>query len=279
MKTIVSYLILLLFSVSISAQTVFEGEINYRNFENNSKSVRSLSKGMAYNGARNVKVLVKGNKLHIIDESMHLNTLLLPDEGYAIVYNDLLKRGLKCSFLGYVQTYMSAYGPKTYTPGQTKNYQVKQLEETKTFNDETCEIHKGQLITSVSGSSNPATTNIEVWCSTKYTVDPVYQYYLYGIDVPGIAMKWTIDYQAKIPFVGKMSSYVASEVKSIIPRAIDDSEMQIPSDYELKETDSAFKMLGIYGDTKKYLKKNKMYPGDADADTEVTYKIEEEWDF
>lgn len=278
MKSSILLMFMLLVGMNISAQSIFEGEIAYRNFENHSKTVRRFSKGMAYNGARNVKVLLKGNKMHIIDESMHLNTLVLPDENAVIIYNDLLKRGLKCSYSNYTQTYMSAYSSKPSVVGQTKKYAVRKTGLTKVIKGEQCSQYKGNVTAQVSGVS-PAVTEIEMWCSDRYKTSPTYTYFLNGIEVANLAVKYTTDQHGKIPIFGSMDSFVAAEVKSITPRNVDDSEMQIPADYELKETDSASKMLGIYGDTSKYLKKNKMYPTDADTNTEVTYTIDEEWDF
>ncbi|WP_305115934.1 hypothetical protein [Duncaniella muris] len=278
MKYALTIVLMLLISVAVGAQNQFEGEIDYRNFESHSKTVRKFSKGMAYNGARNVKVLVKGNKIHIIDESMHLNTLLDPDANSVIIYNDLLKKGLKCTYTDYTTTYMSAYGPKPTVNGQTKEYSVVPVNEYKEINGVKCQKYSGKVIAKVNGA-NPATTTVEVWCSNEHPVTPIYDFYLNGLQIPGVAMKWTTDQHGKIPLFGSMDSFVASEVKSITPREVDDSEMQIPTDYELKVTNSPFKMLGIYGDTVKYLKKNKMYPADADKNMDVTYKIEEEWDF
>lgn len=269
---------MLLISVAVSAQDQFEGQIDYRNFESHSKIVRKFSKGMAYNGARDVKVLVKGNKMHIIDESMHLNTLLDPDANTVIIYNDLLKKGLKCTYTDYINTYMSAYGPNPTTEGQTKEYSVAPVSEYKELNGVKCQKYSGKVVAKVEGTS-PTTTTVEVWCSTEHPVDPVYDFYLNGLQIPGVAMKWTTDQHGKLPLLGTLDSFVASEVKSITPRTVDDSEMQIPEDYELKVTNSPFKMMGIYGDTVKYLKKNKTYPADADKDQTVTYQIEEEWDF
>lgn len=278
MKSIIFSVLMLFVSLSTFSQTVFEGEINYRSFENHSKMVRKFSKGMNYNGARNVKVIIKGNKMNILDESLHLNVLLLPDEDCCIIYNDLLKKGLKCSFSNYTLSYMSSFGPKCINSTQTKEYSFEPTGETGTFTGEKCKRYKG-LTKLIVSNMEPSTVTSDVWCATKYKVDPIYQYYLNGLGVPGIAMKWTISSHAKVPIIGKMDTFVATEVKSIIPRKVDDSEMQIPSDYELKETDSAFKMLKIYGETKKYLKANNMYPADAESDTEVTYQIEESWDF
>lgn len=277
MKKISVFWAMLLISIAVFSQT-FEGEINYRNFENHSKTVRKFSKGMAYNGARNVKVLLKGNKMHIFDESMHLNILILPDEDNIVIYNDLLKRGLKCTYSSYKKNYMSAFGPEPTVDGQTKHYNVLPKEEKKTVNGETCTVYSGTVSAQV-GSTAPIVTTIEVYSSDKYNVDPVFNCFMNGIETPGIAMKWTTDQHGKVPFLGSMDSFVASEAKTVTPRTVSDEEMRVPSDCQLKETDSPFKMLGIYSDTQKYLKKNKMYPADADSDANVTYSIESEWDF
>lgn len=264
--------------MAVSAQKPFEGEIQYRNFENHSKTVRKFSKGMSYNGARDVKVIVKGKNVLIKDESLHLNTLLLPDEEEAIVYSDVLKRGLKCTYSDYTRTYMSTYGPNTWAPQQTKEYSVKKTNATKNIDGHKCVQYAGKVITHTP-APEPIVTDVEVWTDTKYKMPEAYLNYLYGIVVDGLVVKCTTDLKSKVPLFGRQDSFVASEMKSVTPRKVDDSEMTVPADYELKETDSPFKMNGIHSDTKKYLKNNKMYPADADADTEVTYKIEEEWDF
>lgn len=280
MKHLLLYAVMLLTgSITAFAQELFEGEINYRNFENHSKATRKLSKGIAYNGARDIKVIIKGYKMRIIDETMHLNTLLLPDEGYVIIYNDLLKRGLQCSYSDYTTTYMSGLGPKPTIAGQSKEYKVDITGEARTLHGHVCGNYKGAITTRADAALSPNVTNVDVWYSTKYKVNPVYNFFLGGLESPGIAMRWTTESHGKVPLFGSIDSFVATEVKSIILREVDESEMQVPSGYELKETDSPFKMLGLLGDTKKYLKKNKMYPTDADVDTDVTYRIDEEWDF
>lgn len=275
--TIISYA----FSLAGYAQSKkhFEGEIVYRNFENHNKLVRKLSKGMAYNGSRTVKVLLKSYNMHIIDESLHIHTLLLPDENKIIVFNDLLKKGQAFSFGTYAESYLSAYSPDPRNiSGQIleNEYSVKKTSKTD-YMGQSCDIYKGQ-ITAKTGAGG-AVCNAEIWVSPQYTIYKSYWYFLNGIQVPGIALKWTTDQHGKVPLLGTMSSYVASEVKEIKERSIADEEMQVPSDCQIVTSDSPFKILRLYKDTRKYLKKNKMYPADAEEDTEVTYKIEEEWDF
>ena len=255
----------------------FEGEMTYRNFENHNNLVRKFSKGMAYNGARDMKIIIKGYNIHIIDETMHMHTLLLPNENKAIIYNDLLKRGQQFPFSEYVDSYLSAFSPNTRQVSTVTipapEYTIVDTGQKKEYKGEECRIFKGQVIANKGGT----TTDVELWVSDKYSIFKCYWYFLNGIQVPGVVMKWTYDLKGKVPMMGKMSSYVASEAKDVIEREVSADEMQVPKGYKIVVSKSPFKVLGLYGDTKKYLKKNKMYPGDED--TEVTYQIDDEWDF
>lgn len=267
-----------LLAVIANAQKAFEGEIKYRNFENHSKQVRKQSRGLQYNGVRNVRVVVKGNKMLLCDESMHLNTLMLPDDDLIIIYNDLMKKGLAYNYSTYKSTYMSALDPNKSVAMGERQYNVGKTTATQTFGKEKCNNYKGTITSSVSSMAK-IDISVDVWTATKYKMPDAYRCYLYGLDVPGIAMKWTFNQQAKVPIIGRMDSFVASEVKELIPRAVSDSELSVPDDVTITETDSAGKLLSIYKDTRNYLKSQNMYPGDADADTDVTYSIEEEWNF
>ena len=110
MRKITAIFTFLLTALTGSAQNkYFEGELVYNNFENHSKIVLKLSKGMAYNGKRTVRVLMKGSVVHIIDEVLHFHTLLVPEENKAIIFNDFLKRGQQFPYNEYVKTYLSQY--------------------------------------------------------------------------------------------------------------------------------------------------------------------------
>ena len=254
----------------------FEGEIAYRNFENHNKLVLKLSKGMAYNGARDVKILMKGANMHIIDESLHMHTLLLPEENKAVIYNDLLKRGQEFPFNAYVNTYLSALSPNDRViNGMTipASSTVGNSGNVKEYMDQSCDIYSGKI----SANNGGVTTDVELWISPNYSIYKSYWAFLNGIEVPGIALKWVLDQKGSVPILGKMSSYIASEVKELTERPIADEEMQVPADYNIVASTSPFKVLGLYKDMKKYLTKNKMYP--TQQESVVTYKIDDEWEF
>lgn len=257
----------------------FEGEIVYRNFENHSKMVRRFSSGMAYNGARTVRVIMKGSNMHIIDESLQMHTLLLPEQSKVILYSDCLERGMEFSFGTYVNNYMMSCSPEPrYVSGvkQENKYSMNKVSQGE-FNGEICDIYKVDVEAIL--QAGETIHQAELWVSSKYDVYKCYWYFLNGIEVPGIVLKRTLETNGKVPIFGKMNSFVASEVKEIKERAVSDDEMCVPENYDIKVSDSPFKVVGLMKDTKKYLKKKKMYPGDADKDLEVTYKIDEEWDF
>ena len=254
----------------------FEGDIIYRNFENHNKTVIKFSSGMAYNGSRTVRVIMKGYNIHIIDESMHMHTLLLPNEDKAIIFNDLLKKGQQFPFAEYVNNYLTALSPNDRVVSGTTISSKSTISDTgikKDYMGQTCSVYKGQVISN-NGSS---TSEVELWVSSKFDIYKSYWYFLNDIQVPGIALKWTYDTKGKIPLFGQMSSYVASEAKEINERIVADEEMQVPENYDIVVSKSPFKVLSLYRAAKKYLIKNNQYP--TQLETDVTYKIEDEWDF
>ena len=254
----------------------FEGDMLYRNFENHNKAVMNLSKGMAYNGARTVRIIMKGYNIHIIDEVLHIHILLLPDENKAIIYNDLLKKGQEFPFWLYVNTYIAVFSPEARVIAHNitlpaPKYTIASTGEKKEYMGQTCDIYKGQVIVS------HGATDVELWVSSKHSIYKSYWYFLNGIQVPGIVLKWTYDQKADIPLIGKLASFVASEVKEINERIVANDEMQVPSDIKIVVSESPFKVVSLYKETVKYLTKNKMFPNQQE--TEVTFRIEEDWDF
>lgn len=261
-------LMLLCFALMAGAQDkFFEGELVYDNFENHSKIVLKLSKGMAYNGKRTVRVLMKGSVVHIIDEVLHFHTLLVPDEKKAIIFSDFLKRGQQFPYDEYVKTYLSQY---SISKNKVKGTFAK-TGETEQVLDHTCDLLKGKV------SASSVKTDIEAWVTPEYKIHDSYRTVVYGMDIEGLALKWAYKTVGKVPLIGEMRSYVQSELREFTPRQVSDAEMSVPEGFTIAESTSPFKVLGLYKDTKKYLKENGMYPDDMEK--EVTYQTEEEWSF
>lgn len=113
-------LFLFTIALKISAQepqnSAFEGELHFLTMENYDKKVIKFSLGMAYNGARDIKYIIKGNKVLYKDESTKMHILLDPDNDCIILYSTYINKGMKFQYDNYAGAYMSSFsgmGPKT----------------------------------------------------------------------------------------------------------------------------------------------------------------------
>lgn len=286
MKNVFIILISLLsisFIVNAQDSSMFEGELVYTNFENHSKIVRKLSSGMAYNGVRNIRVIIKNNAdIHMIDETLHMHTLLLASRNKAIIYNDLIKEGQEFSYSAYVSTYLDVFAPDASSSDYHVEYNLGKTGETKEHLEKKCVVYKGQYIKGVYATEyTPYTevrTDLEIWAiAGDYSVYKSYWHTINGLQIPGYVAKYTYNQNGSLPLFGKLSSYVASELKEMNARKVTDEEMSVPEGYKIKVSNSPFKVLKLYKRSTKYLKKNNMYP--SQKDSEVTYQIDDKWDF
>jgi hypothetical protein len=252
--------------ISAQSNNYFEGDMVYRNFENYSKLTRKLASGSVYNGAKTVKIILKGVNVHIIDETSKMHTLLLPNEDKAIIFCDYIKKGQQFKYSEYVDRYMSTFSSDRNVST------VKDIGEQKKLMGQDCERYKGVIT-----DNDVAVCDVELFISSKYNVHESYYSFLNGIQVSGIVMKWTWNHSLSMPLFGKMKSYVASEVKEIHERPVSDDEMKVPEGYEIKISSSPFKFLGLFKANNKYMKKNKLYPDQKDSD--VTFSVDNDWNF
>lgn len=250
------------------AQTTFEGELHYRNFENYSRNARMFTGGEFYNGARNLRIILKEGKALIIDETLNVYRLALPEKEEMIVFSPLTKSGI----------IKSLYIDEDTIKAELNAVGASLSSSMKKYKDKECLVYKGEIKPSDSNYNNSSL--YEVWCSKEYLI-PSYMnsIILQKIKIPYIPVKWTFEKHGKQPIFGKTDVFIASELMDIIPRRVEDSEFDIPKGYKYITTDSQMKLAGFYKDVCKILRKQNKYPGDADADTEVTYKIDDEWDF
>lgn len=266
-KLFTTFLFLLAALASSAQENYFEGELVYDNFENHSKMVLKLSKGMAYNGKRTVRVLMKGSTIHFIDDVLHFHTLLIPSENKAIIFSDFLKRGQQFPYEDYVKTYLSQY---SISKGSVKGT-FEKTGQTETILDRSCNVMKGKV------AASSVKTDLEAWVTHDYKVYDSYRAFTYGMEVDGIAMKWAYKTVGKIPLLGEARSYVQSELVEMKAREVSAEELSVPEGYKIVESKSPFKVVGLYSDTKKYMKAQGIYPDDIEK--EVTYKTEDEWSF
>ena len=284
---------LLLSSLALTAQAQtnqpFEGVLVYHSLENNNKATIRLSQGLAYNGVRNNEIIIKGNNIHIQDMSMHLHTIVNLDKDSVYFYSDVINRGIRYEAQSYIEELMMQYSPdykqvagymviatseQSLEKVKVNDYQIVKTDEQRDFMGMKNDVYRGPII------CRTLTTDFEVWAAPDFEVTPTLKYFLNGIEYKGLPTKYVWDSKGRIPLVGDLQSYSANELQSITPRPVADSEFLPPAGCEIIDGDnSGFKRLRITKDNTKYLKKNKMYPTDAEVESDVQYKIDDEWDF
>lgn len=257
-----------------ASKRVFEGVLMYRNYEYHSSVVRKFSYGSAYNGERSVKVLIKGNKIHITDESLHLHTIILPDAGVGYIYSDVAKEGIKAN-LSFLDDYLRTLDP---------NYSTKHLQEKKTstlsttqqtveWRGDRCKVYKGYLM-----RSEDAKTDVEMWYSEKFRVPACYGYVFSGLNPGGIIRKGVYNNSGKIPLLGNIKSLVSTELVALTCRQVAPSEMMPPPDVVITEATENKQLTALYKKNRAQLKKKKLTPKPLHT-KEVKYNLNSQWDF
>jgi hypothetical protein len=244
----------------------FEGELLYRNFENYSPKMLKATNCINYNGARYVRIIIKGSSIHEIDETMHIHTLILPDQNKVIVYSDLLKKGQEYFYNDYLTT----------------EHNMLPTNQKKEHNGELCDVYQFHRDTTIySGTSINLKFDNEQWLSTKYNVYKSYWEIFNCTNVFGIVTKGVINVKTHAKIFGDMNSFVASELKDIKERSVSTEEISIPEGYNITPATSANESLNgvvkLWKENTKYLKQNNMYP--VQKNSEVTYQIDKNWDF
>lgn len=273
-KLLFSVLLLMGYTVGAMAQgNFFEGTIKYRTYESHSKVVLKFSAGQAYNGARNTKTVLKGTKAISYDESLNMYTIFDPERSKITAVFNEIQEAMEFDFDKYTSTY-SAYSSARAT------YTTEPTDETVELLGHTCRKH---LITlkpkPINGVQANTVTKIECWITDDYDIYKNYWYaFLYGLELPGITLKYTVDSKGSVPIFGKMSSYVASKVVSIEEGNVSDDLFKVPDGYKLSISESPFKYLKLIKKNIKALKAAKKYPTMA-VDESVTFNVDEEWDF
>jgi hypothetical protein len=74
--------------------------------------------------------------------------------------------------------------------------------------------------------------------------------------------------------------YLASEIVSIKDRAVDESEVTVPSEIKLIDADKNQKgMLKIIEENMKYLKKNNMWNEKSPDEIKIYDNLQEDWEY
>ena len=281
-RIILTTLLLSTIAIKFSAQETqgltFEGELHFRTMENHDENAVKFSFGMSYNGARDIKYIIKGNKVLYKDESTNMYTILDPDKDSIILFSTYIKKGMKFNYSHYIGSYLSAFsadGQCTKELGYINLpscYRFNIIDDNYKYKDYTAQYIEGRI------ENQSAGTSIDIINMPNIKIPrAMYHIQLYGISIDGLIAKLTYEQINNVPHVGELKTYVSSELKEMISRNVDDSEFNIPSEISIDISESPFEVVELYKQNDKYLKKNKLYP--TQINKNVIYEINEEWDF
>lgn len=319
-KKIITFALFLLSALVASAQTdgnksnadkrVFEGELQYRSEENYNEMVVNTSFGMSYNGARNTRYIIKGDKLLYIDECTHVHTLI--DGNGATIYSDLINKGIHFDqFSEYAQCMLNTYskdGISYLGVKVTPTLYRFENEGTATLMDRTADYVKGRI------ENASASTDFDIYAFSSFIMPKAYTaMVMRGIETDGIIGKtvWKVTNiignamngvsdKIKRSVYKKMSKiagtnvapstdvkgYCMIKLTDIKERVVDDTEFSIPSGIKIsygsedslrKRAASMTLLTDFYKENHAYLLKHNMYP--TQVNREVVFSIDEEWDF
>ncbi len=284
------------------AQKNFEGELHYRSIENHDKTVVDVSCGMAYNGSRNTTYIVKGNKVLFIDECTHMRTIVDADNNVVILFNELIGKGMQFEYDGYAKSYFNTFskeGPSYMGHGAPPSLYRFEKEGNLTLSDKQAEYIKGRI------ENKTASTDFDIYAFSSYVMPKAFSdIFLHGIDINRLIgkMKWeqvnligsALSDFGKLPtkiakkYLSKLvdsqitdlseaKTYELNELKEINEREVSDAEFLLPEGINIDKSESPFKVLDLYKETRAYLLQHNMYPTQLNKD--VIYKIDDEWDF
>lgn len=271
-------------NVQIKAQNseAFEGEITYETYENYSDFLIRASNSVFFNGVHKMRLILKGNKMHLIDETTKCHVIADNSVPSYVHYCDLTKTGMDYgNNIGSMQILskgnidvsgqVSPITCYTFAPTSTK----------KNIMDKECTLYQGDINRNMGGMEQ----KYEVKAYVSDIMAPAgYKWLLFCLDTPGIALKYSYKYDGghvSIMNVGELSFYYEADVTKIMPREVADDEFNIPADYRVsKGAKNAFALVKYMKGVKKQLEKLGIKGESNDKKTTgVHYKTDDEWDF
>jgi hypothetical protein len=267
-----------------------------------------------FNGVHKVRLIVKGDWMHMIDETTGCHIIVNNAAAKAIMESQAQKKtkgaslstlfknrsNNSCSFVHFCDhtktgldmsdspgtQYMLTSGEMMYADGTRAPLILNTFAKTtdsKSILNQNCPLYAGKMTRKMGGMDQ--SYDVKAWVSDDLTAPAGYNWNLYGLDVPGIALKWAMKYDGghvNVMSVGELSFYIEADVVEVKPRSVADEEFNIPDGYKIKSggSSNAFKMLGYYKSVKKELIKRGIKGGDnSQKTTGVHFKTDGEWDF
>lgn len=262
MKKTTLFTLFLILATICHAQTYFEGSLIARSYEEHSKMVLKNARGSLCNGARDAILHVKGKKLAVEDHKTNIYTIynVEDDEMFLVFHN--VKKAVKFSCTHFQK--MTANN--TVAPKQTNTY--------KTLTGHRCRLYTSEK--NQKSGQQTMYARCDTYLSEDLAIDPALAPFASNTKLPFLGMKYVIKSNIKVGVVN-VNSYTAYEVKEVIPCIVGDSLFAVPADYEIVDGTDRAKMLKVYDENLKIVKKSKKEK--EKPIKEIKFDINEEWDF
>lgn len=261
----------------------FEGEICYETFENYSDYLLKMGNSIIFNGVHKMRLILKGSKMHLIDETTKCHTIGNVDFKSIVHFCDYTKTGM--DFSKNLESQLTL-APRDIIVSKstcklTSNTFEKKDKFTTLLNHD-CQLFEGEMQRTMGGMNQKYTVKSYVANDIKMPVS--YPYAIYGLETPGAALRWSFKYDGghiSLMKVGELSFYIEADVTSITPRSVSDQEFAIPADYKIsKGAMNAFALMKYYSGVRKQLEKLGIKGGDnSQKKSGVHYKTDGEWDY
>lgn len=268
----------------LTAGQPFEGEIELETYENYSECAMQVCPGIFFNGVHKARLILKENKMHLIDETTGLHNIIVDEntsangkkdsEPFHAYFCELTKTGI--IYKGEQLKLMRQKNQEQNLSGQKDSSLINTYAPTSTTKvilDKSCTLHQGEIIRN--DGLTDTRFEIKAWVS-DIPAPPIYRLYTGFFDAPNILLKYITKWDGgHIGFLGEMSSYNEIDVTKIISRPVEDTEFEIPKDCKFE------------ADILKYSKETMLNLTKADIkgapnetkSTGVHYQTNDEWDF
>lgn len=260
----------------------FEGEITFETYENYSDYILRMPNSMYFNGVHKMRLILKGDKMHLIDETTKCHVIADNSVPSYVHYCDLTKTGMDYGKnIGSMQILSKGNIDVSGQVSPITSYTFAPTNTKKSIMNKECTLYQGDINREMGGMEQ----KYEVKSYVSDIVAPAgYKWFLSCLDTPGIAMKYSYKFDGghiSLMNVGELSIYYEADVTKITPREVADDEFNIPADYKVsKGAKNAFALMKYMKGVKKQLEKLGIKGESNDKKTTgVHYKTDGEWDF
>lgn len=260
----------------------FEGVLTYESYQNNSKAAIRMSKGMMFNGTHEFILTVKDENIDLYDTYTHFHKVILGDKDMIYEFCDLTKTGVSMKYSDY---FASLYD-KSKSQASWSFTETQQKKEILglSFNK-----HNGVMKMDDKLSADMTRLNMtsnmkeSIYINTSYKFHKPYYSIFGNIDSYGLVGETEMESHVNIPIIGKMDTFGKMTLKEIKEKKVSLNDI-LPSDdivIEHFENHSKYnsKLVKLYKESGKFLKKNKMDGKEKAKNEEVKYDTKDSWDY